>query len=57
MLLPLYTTFEAEWSRPGDSIRYGCASWDQDNTVDKWGNGLVYTGEGRNKLAIVRSGA
>ena len=42
---------------PGDSIRHGCASQDQDNTLDKWGTGLVSAGEVQNKLAIVHFGA
>ena len=57
MLLPLYTTFEAKWFGPGDSIRHGCVSQDQDNTLDKWVAGLVDTGEEQNKLAIVCFGA
>ena len=57
MLLPLYTTFEAKWFGPGDSIRHGYASQDQDNTLDKWGNGLVDAGREQNTLAIVHFGA
>ena len=57
MLLPLYTTFEAEWTGPGDSIRRDYASQDQGNTLDKWGTGLVYTGGERNMMAIIGFGA
>ena len=48
---------EPEWFGPGDSTRHGSVSQDQDNTLDKWGNGLVYAGGGQNKLAIVHFGA
>ena len=57
MLLPLYTTFEAEWSGPGDSIRHDYASQNQGNTLDKWVTGLVDAGEEQNTLAIIRFGA
>ena len=57
MLLPLYITFDAKWSGPGDSIRHDYASQDQDNTVDRWVTGLVDAGEEQNKLARVHFGA
>ena len=57
MLLPLYTTFEAKWSGPGDSIRHDYASQNQDNTLDKWVTELVDDGGEQNTLAIIRFGA
>ena len=57
VLLPLYTTFEAEWFGPWDSIRHDYASQDQDNTLDKWVTGLVGAGEERYVLTIVHFGA
>ena len=57
MLLPLYTTFEAEWSGPGDSIGHGCVSQDQEITLDKWVTGLVSDGGEGNTLTIIRFGA
>ena len=57
MLQQLYTTVGVGWLGFGDSIRHGCASQDQDNTLDKWGTGLVSAGEVQNKLAIVHFGA
>ena len=57
MLLPLYITFEAGWFGPGDSIRHGRVSQDQDNTLGKRETELVDAGEEWNTLAIIRFGA
>ena len=57
MLLQLCTTVTVGWFGPGDSIRHGCVSQDQDNTLDKLGTWLVSAGGEQNKLAIVRFGA
>ena len=53
MLLPLFTTFEAKWFGPGDSIRHGCVSQDKDNTLGRREARLVSVGGEQNKLTRV----
>ena len=57
MLLQVCTTVGAKWFGHGDSIKHGCASQDQDSTLDKWVTGLVDAGEEQNMLAKVCFGA
>ena len=53
MLSQLCPSVGARWFGPGDSIRHGNASQDRDSTLDRWGTGLVFSGEVQNKWAEI----